>query len=204
MATYPPPQSTNVVSIAASAWGDHFLALKNDGTVVDWGSSARGQTNVPAGLSNVVAISTGRFHSLAARRDGTVVAWGENAFGACDVPSGLTNVIAVAAGGGINYAEASFSLALEADGTVVTWGQISPGVPSLTNIMGIAAGNNHALALKSDGTVVAWGDNELGQATVPSGLSNIVRFKNSPIIPRGQVCPEPVAPIRAILVLVGL
>jgi hypothetical protein len=180
MATYPPPQSTNLTSIAASAWSDNFLALKNDGAIVSWGNNARGQTNLPAGLSNVVALSTGRYHSLAALRDGTVVAWGENAFGASDVPSGLTNVVAVAAGGGINYAEASFSMALEADGTVVVWGQISsPGVsntvPGLTKVVGITAGNSHALALRSDGTVIAWGDNEIGQATVPSGLSNIVQ-----------------------------
>jgi hypothetical protein len=179
MATYPPPQATNFVTVAASAWGDNFLALRNDGVVFDWGDGTRGDTNMPAGISNVVAVSTGRYHSLAVRRDGTVAAWGEDAFGACDVPFGLSNVLAVAAAGGINYAEDSFSLALEANGTVVGWGQIAPSgstVPAgLSNVVSIAAGNNFALALMSDGTVTAWGENDLGAATVPAGLSNIVQ-----------------------------
>jgi len=178
MTTYPPPQGTNFTAIAGSAWGDNFLALRDDGTVVDWGDSARAETNMPAGLSNIVGISTGRFHSLALQRNGTVVAWGDDSFGACDVPLGLSNVVAIAAGGGINYQECSFSLALETNGTVVSWGA-DPGQPDvptgLCNVAAIAAGNNFALALKSDGTVTAWGDDELGQTDVPSGLSNIVQ-----------------------------
>jgi hypothetical protein len=57
-----------------------------------------GQTNVPAGLSNVVAIAAGGYHSLALKNDGTVVSWGMNTYGQTNVPSGLTNAIAIAAG----------------------------------------------------------------------------------------------------------
>ncbi len=60
------------------------------------------------------------------------------------------------------------------------WGNNSFGqlnVPAgVTNIVNIAAGNNHALALISDGRVVAWGDNSSGQTSVPPGLSNVVRI----------------------------
>ncbi len=31
----------------------------------------------------------------------------------------------------------------------------------------------HSVALKSDGTVLAWGYNFYGQASVPTGLSNV-------------------------------
>src|SRR5208337_520777 len=40
-------------------------ALKADGTVVTWGDNTAGQSSVPVGLTNVVAISAGYLHSLA-------------------------------------------------------------------------------------------------------------------------------------------
>ena len=44
--------------------------------VVAWGDNDSGQTNVPSGLSNVVAIAAGGYHSLALTAEGRVVAWG--------------------------------------------------------------------------------------------------------------------------------
>ena len=74
-----------------------------------------GQTNVPAGLSGVTAISAGGYHSLALKDDGTVVAWGGNYNGESTVPAGLSGVTAISGGG-------FHSLALKDDGTVVGWG----------------------------------------------------------------------------------
>ena len=39
--------------------------------MVAWGDDSAGQTNVPAGLTNVVAVAAGGFHSLALKNDGT-------------------------------------------------------------------------------------------------------------------------------------
>jgi hypothetical protein len=78
--------------------------------VVAWGSGAG--TNIPAGLSSVIAISAYEFNCAALKSDGTVVTWGDNDPG---VPDGLSNVVAIATGY-LRY------LALKSDGSLVTWG----------------------------------------------------------------------------------
>jgi alpha-tubulin suppressor-like RCC1 family protein len=70
--------ASNVTALAASGL-DGLVMLRNDGTVSGW------DVPVPAGLSNVVAVSAG----LALRNDGTVVGLGAT------VPAGLTNVTAI-------------------------------------------------------------------------------------------------------------
>ena len=55
------------------------MALKSDGTVVEWGALWNGRA--PTGLTGVVAIARGTDHALALKSNGTVVAWGHNAQG---------------------------------------------------------------------------------------------------------------------------
>ena len=149
--------------------GDQVFAVGK--RVVAWGDNRYGQTNMPVGLSNVVAVAGGWYHSLALKSDGTVAGWGYNGNGQTNVPVGLSNVVAVAAGG-------NHSLALKSDGTVNSWGYNNYGQTSvpvdLTNAVAVAGGENHSLALMSDGTVAAWGDISSGQTIVPVGLSNVV------------------------------
>jgi alpha-tubulin suppressor-like RCC1 family protein len=58
---------------------------------------------------------------------------------------------------------------------VVSWGSdVIPLVPPGTHFKAIAAGEFHSLALQQDGTVAACGRNYEDQATVPSGLSNVI------------------------------
>ncbi|NEX64677.1 PxKF domain-containing protein [Noviherbaspirillum galbum] len=140
-------------------------------TVASWGENCCGQTNVPAGLTGVTAISAGGSFNLAVKTDGTVAGWGYNGTGEVDIPAGLSGVKAVAGGG-------NHSLALKSDGTVVAWGyndfgQVS-GAAGLTGVTAIAAGHYHSLALKTDGTVVAWGYNNFGQTNVPNGLTGVI------------------------------
>src|SRR6266404_4354281 len=61
--------------------------------VVSWGDNFCGQTNVPPGLTNVVAIAAGARHCVALEEDGTVVAWGWQTTngGQLAVPQELTN-----------------------------------------------------------------------------------------------------------------
>ena len=139
--------------------------------VFSWGLNTSGQTNVPAGLSNSVAIAAGYSHSLALKNDGTISAWGLNTSGQISVPGSATNVLSIAAG-------ATHSLALKGDGTVSAWGNNTYGqinVPSgLSGVVAIASEYRHNLALKTNGTIVPWGLNTSGQGTIPTTLTNVV------------------------------
>jgi alpha-tubulin suppressor-like RCC1 family protein len=132
----------------------HALAIRSNGTVAAWGTTANGATNVPADLSDVVSVAGGNYFSVALKSDGTVVAWGLGTSGQTNVPAGLSSVTAISAGG-------SHALALRANGTVVAWGLNSSGqtnVPAgLSNVVALAAGSIHSLALKNDGTIIGWG-----------------------------------------------
>ena len=169
-----PPTSSNLVAVAAGI--AHAVALKADGTVMQWGlSGATGLQNFPTNLTGVKAVSAGFERSLALLTNGTIVDWGY--FGPIfnlnqRVPSDLTNVTAISCG-------AYHNLALRSDGTVESWGYNTvwgeTNVPAgLSNVVAVAGGGRHSLALKADGTVVAWGDNTYGQCNVPTGLSNVM------------------------------
>jgi hypothetical protein len=47
---------TNIVAVAAGSF--YSLALRADGTITAWGEDAEGQTDIPTGLTNVVAIAS--------------------------------------------------------------------------------------------------------------------------------------------------
>lgn len=163
------PASANGVMTAVAAGESHSIAIDEQAKLRAWGQNNSGQTEIPAGLNRIVAVSSSD-HNLAITRDATVVAWGgSNSSGQLDVPAGLSDVIAVAAGG-------LHSLALKANGTVVMWGSNTYPVPvGLNNVVAIAASGNNSLALKADGTVVRWGFAlNGGLSDVPSNLEGVV------------------------------
>jgi outer membrane protein assembly factor BamB len=149
-----------------------FPKLTAQTSLVAWGHNGFGQTNVPAALTDAMAISASACgdHTLALRGAGEVVAWGANEYGQATVPEGLADVVAVSAGG-------MDSLALTREGLVIAWGNNGAGQgaipPGLNKVRAIASGWGHHLALREDGTVVAWGYNVDGQATVPPGLNRV-------------------------------
>lgn len=165
----------DVVALAASSYGGEYqygsqygsLALRSDGTMINWGTYWYPLYYFPGNLTDVQAIAAGAYHCLALREDGTVVAWGYDYYGGTAIPSGLSGVTAIAA-------RENFSLALKGDGTVVAWGSGPTTIPEgLTGVTAIAAGWGHCLALKTDGTVVGWGGNGQGQITIPEGLASV-------------------------------
>ena len=137
-----------VVSIAAG--GDHTVALDSDGAVWTWGRNTYGQLGHSAGLTKnekpekvtasnmgkIVAIAAGDHHTLAVNENGQVWAWGKNGYGQLG-----SNV-----------------------GTGIPLSTVNPTlVPTVANIVAVAAGGEHSVALKIDGTVWAWGRNTYGQ-----------------------------------------
>src|SRR5689334_20336468 len=59
------PTNLNTVAVGAGGW--HSLALQSNGTVAAWGLDDHGQTDVPAGLTNVVQVVGGAYFSLVLR-----------------------------------------------------------------------------------------------------------------------------------------
>jgi alpha-tubulin suppressor-like RCC1 family protein len=152
---------TSLRVIAISAGEGHSLALLKNGTVIEWGSDANGESVVPNNLTDVVNVSAGWGYSVAVKKDGSVVAWGcsrdlKNVDPSpCNTPSNLTNVKS------ISTSYSGCVLALKNDGTVVAWGRNSSycAVPKgLKNVTAVSAGDIRSLVLKDDGSVVAWGD----------------------------------------------
>jgi hypothetical protein len=117
--------------------------------VAGWGNNEFGQLNIPAGLTDVTAISAGLTHNLALKSDGTVVGWGTDLLGtgAETPPVGLTGVTAISAGGTVIFGTVpAHSLALKSDGTVVGWGNNQVAqleIPAdLNDVVAVAAGGH--------------------------------------------------------------
>jgi alpha-tubulin suppressor-like RCC1 family protein len=155
----------------------HNIALKSDGTVVNWGRyrsddfPAGVVLPFPSGLSNVIAIAVGDNHDVLLKRDGTIFTWGWDGWSQTNLPPGIINVAAVGAGG-------DDSLVVLSNGAVVCWGRDNYNqtqVPTgLTNVASISGGPDHLLAIRKNGTVAAWGSNVSGQTSLPAGLTNVV------------------------------
>jgi len=127
--------------------------LKSDGTVVAWGDDSLGETNVPPGLTNVIAIGSGptALASLAIKSDHTMVFWGFTNQEEPPSDLNLTNVVAGAL-------SSNCGLALLADGTVVAWGDDTYNEtnipPNLTNVTAISVGSLNDLVLDPAGGVI--------------------------------------------------
>ncbi|MDB6155312.1 MAG: Repeat family protein, partial [Chthoniobacteraceae bacterium] len=130
---------------ALSMGSTHAIALQDDGTVLAWGSNARGQMGrgttdaeqlLPIRveqLTDIVAVAAGDTHNLALDASGRVWTWGDNTYGQLGNGSvgGLSNLPVL--------------------------------IPGLANVVAIASGAKHSLALTMDGSVYAWGVNADGQ-----------------------------------------
>lgn len=143
----------------------HGIALRTDGSIVQWGSDPFCVPfgSLPTGNNNIIAIAAKRNHNLALKSDGSIIAWGCNDNGQCNVPDG--NYTAIAAG---SY----HSVAIRSNGSLAAWGYNNHdqcNVPSGNNYTAVAAGFSQSLAIKSDGSLIAWGSDSFDLDIVPPG-----------------------------------
>jgi alpha-tubulin suppressor-like RCC1 family protein len=150
---------SSVIAVAAGATSS--MALKADGTVWTWGSAHQigdglntrrlTPTQVPA-LADVIAIASGDVAGYALKADGTVWAWGDNTSGQIGDGSGGSGIV-----------------------------RLTPvQVTTLSNVVAIAGGAQHALAIVgSTLSVRAWGLNASGQ--IGDGTTNTQRYVPTPI-----------------------
>ncbi len=164
------PAGGGFVQVAAG--DEHSVALKVDGSIVDWGSNSSGQLNGTPTDAGFIQISAFGWFSVALKADGTIVDWGQNNLGQLNgTPTG-NDFVQVAAGG-------YHSVALRGNGTIVDWGNNDYGqlnnTPTGSDFVQVSAGWYHSVALKADGSIVAWGNNDYGQLSIPAAASNCVQ-----------------------------
>jgi len=143
----------------------HFLALHANGSLttwfVPWAVDYYGITNIPAGLTNPLAISAPASgageHNLALRHDGSLVAWGCDCAGSTSVPVDLTNVVAISAGG--NGDGFDWNLALVADAPFFTAPQLQVATSNGVATVALQGEPHRLYVLESTpvlGNPVAW------------------------------------------------
>ncbi|WP_420440591.1 RCC1 domain-containing protein [Candidatus Poriferisodalis sp.] len=155
-----------------SAGRGNSCGIRNDSTVICWGTNEYGQSDAPSG--SFTSVSTGYEHSCGIRSDGAATCWGSNLVGRflsgkIDAPSG--SFTSVSAGGG-------HSCGIRSDGTVTCWGwnwksfgehrSGQRDAPS-GSFISVSAGYSHSCGVRSDSTVACWGTNDYGQSDAPSG-----------------------------------
>ena len=157
----------NIAQAKIVGGGNHFVALKGDGTVWTWGLNDAGQLGLgdlenrteptKTNMKNVIDIAAGSKFTAILRKDGTVWTTGYNNYGQL--------------GDGTNTNTESFhKVRLNDDGDY------------LENIIQITAENETLHALSADGTVYSWGRNtegQFGNATVENSNYPIKMLKVS-------------------------
>lgn len=80
---------TGIVSVSSGF--DHFLFLRNDGTVEAYGTNEYGECNVSE-WRDIVAVAAGYKYSIGVKSDGTLISTGKNEYGECDI-SGSDKIV---------------------------------------------------------------------------------------------------------------
>ncbi|MCE2884525.1 MAG: hypothetical protein LW806_06460 [Planctomycetaceae bacterium] len=164
-----------VIAISAGGgqeWG-HMLALRQDLSLVAWGSLTT--SHVPAMIQGHVAkIASGVLHGCCVLTDGTVTVFGPMNDSLHAVPLAARDpsipVNEISCGRNMY---SSYAAALRADGAVVCWGDgpsTGPVADPSRPFVRVAARVGGGVALRSDGSIAGWGSSML--STLPSCIGN--------------------------------
>lgn len=198
--TNAPTGSFRAVAVGGHFYTGYSLAIRQDGSIVGWGSQAFGIVGgTPTG--NFVDVAACIASACALRADGSLVWWGTNEWGMADVPAGTFTAV----DGGINNFAAraldstwvvwgydahgqvvnapsaplhelklgpTYSLARTVGGEVLLWGNPPEGVGAVPKGVrsSLWPAHVHAAALRADGTAVCWGRNADGECNAPAGV----------------------------------
>ena len=171
---------TNLSGVTAiSAGQNHALALLSNGTVRAWGTVYNNLTNVPADLTDAIAVHADVRTSKALRKDGSVVSWAPRVVPGGAAAAGFVSLGTVAdlrhagrvvsstlyltdpTGGWSGLVGLSVSpdssanrvLGLKSDGAVLQRG--AAGAASASNGVAVLAGYDFAFVRRADGSVVS-------------------------------------------------
>ena len=159
-------QLTLPVGTVSQASAGHTVScfLKTDGSAECNGTFPHGEdVTPPAGL--YTQVSAGYYNACGLKDDGTATCWGGNPWGEGNVPAGTFKMLSSGLGA---------ACGVKSDGALACWGVESNGRISSTPAgtftqVGVPFEGRHICALKTDGTIACWGQNDVGQATPPSG-----------------------------------
>ncbi len=192
---YPVPEGDDFVAIAAGA--DRNLALREDGSLVQWGNTVfPDRWPMPEEKGFVAMAAAGL--CIAVSSDGSLVGWGftrsvPEGDDYVDVAVGNENIVLLHEDGRVHQEGHCWShqcelpradyiaidandlstVALRRDGSVVSAPTVHEhprDIPPGNSFVAVAAGTSHFLALREDGSLAAWGGaNGHGELDVPDG-----------------------------------
>ncbi|WP_307030367.1 S-layer homology domain-containing protein [Arthrobacter globiformis] len=186
--------------VVAGGWMSR-VALKNDGTVWQWGGRQANNSQTGSlfarqvsGIADVRLLRVLNRAVYAIKTDGSLWFWGSDPLGRSSAtPVKVEGLSAVADVAGLETV-----FAIRTDGSVWAWGQNETGllgdgtvtarstpipVAGATAVRSISSDGRVAVAIRTDGSLLAWGENYFGQ--LGDGTTTDSRVPNTVVGPVG-------------------
>lgn len=134
-----------------AAGGGHAAALRDDGSLLMWGSP---DAEVDAPQDGTFLKVAAADYTVVIREDSSLLAWGQDDYGETNPPAGTYKEVAAAV---------DFAAAIRTDGSLAAWGRDHlnyMNVPAGSDFVKLDALFASAVALRDNGTLAVWGPAE--------------------------------------------